>query len=130
MTRYTGRLLTVEKDAKLTEISEEDERDFRDMAFILMTDKTFNYTWEHFGENYIVGILIKKVHDVNSEEVPVYDRRTARQRDTTKISRRFSYLTTELDLSKDTFKEAIQYKQYIQNECWINTLYDFYGDNL
>ena len=81
---------------------------------------------EAWGEKYIVGIdILNKFHDINLEEVPPYDRRTARQRDTTKISRRFSYLTTELDLSKDTFEEAIQYKQYIQNECWINTLYDF-----
>ena len=46
---------------------------------------------EAWGDNYIVGIYIKRIHDINLEEVPVYDRRTARQRDTVKISRRFGY---------------------------------------
>ena len=111
-------------------ITDEERRDFFHMSWVLRTDPAVMQSSESWGENYIVGIYIKRIHDVNLGEVPVYDRRTARQRDTTKISRRFSYLTTELDLSKDTFKEAIQYKQYIQNECWINTLYDFDGDNL
>ena len=106
LTKYTGRLLTIDKDAKLTEITNEDERDFEDMAFILMTDLDMKLNWEKFGENYIVGILIKKVHDVNFEEVPIYNRRIAQQRDTTKISRRFGYITTELDLSQDTLKRS------------------------
>jgi len=127
---YNNRLLTIEEDAKLMPITDEERRDFFHMSWVLRTDPAVMQSSESWGENYIVGIYIKRIHDVNLGEVPVYDRRTARQRDTTKISRRFSYLTTELDLSKDTFKEAIQYKQYIQNECWINTLYDFYGDNL
>ena len=29
-----------------------------------------------------------------------------------------------------TFKDLIEKKHYIKNECWINILYDFYGDNL
>ena len=99
------------------------------MAFILMTDLVMKLNWENLVK-ITVGILIKKVHDVNFEEVPIYNRRIAQQRDTTTISRRFGYITTELDLSQDTLKEAIQYKQYVTDECWINTLYDFYGDNL
>jgi hypothetical protein len=43
---------------------------------------------------------------------------------------KFSYINTELDLSKDTLKEAIENNNYIKDECWLNTLNDFYGDNL
>ena len=50
----------MDKDAKLTEMTDEDRRDFEDMAFILMTDPDMKLTWEKFGENYIVGILIKR----------------------------------------------------------------------
>ena len=49
-TKYTGRLLTIDKDAKLTEITDDDERDFEDMAFILMTDPNMKSSWERFGE--------------------------------------------------------------------------------
>ena len=60
LTKYTGRLLTMDKDAKLTEITTEDERDFEDMAFILMTDPDMKLAWEKFGETCIICILIKK----------------------------------------------------------------------
>ena len=33
-------------------------------------------------------------------------------------------------MNADTFKEAIENKNYIENECWINTIYDFYKDTL
>jgi hypothetical protein len=35
-----------------------------------------------------------------------------------------------MDLSKDTFKEATANMNYTKDECFINTLYDFYRDNL
>ena len=43
----------------------------------------------------------------------------------------YYYISTELDLSQKTFKDSIATKKhYMENECWINALYDFYGDNL
>jgi hypothetical protein len=51
-------------------------------------------------------------------------------KNTTKISIKNNYITTELDLSKDTFEEAIKNEKYVKNECFINSIYDFYGDNL
>ena len=42
----------------------------------------------------------------------------------------YYYINTELDLSQKTFKESIAKRHYKENECWINTLYDVYGDNL
>ena len=35
-----------------------------------------------------------------------------------------------MDLTKDTFKEAIQNNNYTKDECFLNTIYDFYRDNL
>ena len=37
------------------------------------------------------------------------------------------YIETELDPEYCTFEEAIKIKHYVENECWINTLNDFYG---
>ena len=46
------------------------------------------------------------------------------------MSNNYTYIHTELDLTKDNFKEAIENNNYIKDECWINTLYDLYKDNL
>ena len=40
------------------------------------------------------------------------------------------YSSTQIDVSKNTFKEAIERKNYIKDECWINSIYDFYKDSL
>jgi len=40
------------------------------------------------------------------------------------------YINTEFDLTTDTFTEAIDNDNYVVNECWLNTLYDFYKDTL
>ena len=130
LNKYRGRLLTIYDKAKLTLITEDDKRDFEDMSWILMTDPDLKKSYESWGENYICGILIKHINNIDLGDVQSYNHRTAPQRDTTKISRRFNYITTELDLSKDTLKQAIEIDQYVKNECWINTLYDFYGETL
>ena len=36
----------------------------------------------------------------------------------------YKYCCNTLDLSKDTFAEAIKKGNYNDNECWLNTLYD------
>ena len=41
-----------------------------------------------------------------------------------------TYMCTELDTSKETFKEAIQKGNYVDNQCWLNTLTDYYKDTL
>ena len=35
-----------------------------------------------------------------------------------------------MDLSKDTFQKAIENFKYVEHECFINSLYDFYHDSL
>ena len=64
------------------------------------------------GEYYIFGILITKINNVNMDEVPDYDRSSPLARDTNKISTYYNYITTELDLSHDTFEKAIKVNQY------------------
>ena len=40
------------------------------------------------------------------------------------------YINTPVDMSKSTFREAIEKQHYRANECWINCLYDHYRDTL
>jgi hypothetical protein len=40
------------------------------------------------------------------------------------------YIDTKLDLECETFKDAIKNVSYVENECCINTLYDYYSTDL
>ena len=40
------------------------------------------------------------------------------------------YIQTPLDPELETFKEAIHVKHCKQNECWFNTITDWYKDTL
>ena len=40
------------------------------------------------------------------------------------------YVQTHLDPQYETFKEAIKVEHYVKNECWFNTLTDYYKDTL
>ena len=40
------------------------------------------------------------------------------------------YIYTPLKMSEDTIQKAITQGNYIKNECWINSLTDFYSDTI
>ena len=67
-----------------------------------------------------------KVDKVNMNFEP----KRAKNKDTTKVGAYYLYSCTPMDLTKNTFKEAIQNMSYAPDECFINTLYDFYRDNI
>ena len=46
-------------------ITDEERRDFFHMSWVLQTDPAVMQSRESWGENYIVGIYIKRIHDVN-----------------------------------------------------------------
>ena len=52
------------------------------------------------------------------------------QQSTEKMSARYHYINTELDIPKTTLREAIRNSNYAEDECWMNTVYDFYGGSL
>ena len=41
------------------------------------------------------------------------------------VSMYSKYITTTLDIKYDNLKRSIENKNYIENECWINTLMDY-----
>jgi hypothetical protein len=76
------------------------------------------------------AIYIKDIFNVDLDSVQPHDQLKSKKRDGSKQSIKYSYISTPLDLSKDTFEEAIKNNNYTKDECWINTLYDFYKDTL
>jgi len=73
---------------------------------------------------------LRKYEILSTDDIEPINPITRRQRNTQKLNVNYFYINTVLDLSQNTFKESITKKHYTENECWINTLYDFYGDNL
>ncbi len=50
--------------------------------------------------------------------------------DASNVSCKFNYIETSLNLDSKTFMESIKKEKYTHNECWINSITDFYGDTL
>jgi deoxyhypusine synthase len=40
------------------------------------------------------------------------------------------FMTNKLNFEAETLKEALELKNYIENECWITTLMNYYGDSI
>ena len=173
--KYLHKLLTVSKLSLGRNATKTEIRDFFLMEEVLKSDLDMIDMFMHWGEDYICGIYIRKITPLE-RKVKKYDPLKSKKREATKISTNFRYLSTELDLSENNFKDAlnkynkitakcwikslrkfdksgipmtkknlfklidytndksralIQRKHnYVENECWINTLYDVYGDNL
>ena len=104
------------------------KKDFAKVIKILIQDDEISdYLIKKDMMKYVDGIIIYNADIVdgnpkdhkpeernlrNAQNIGIYDR----------------YVQTELDTDFATFEEAIKVKHYIQNECWINALNDFYGN--
>ena len=78
---------------------------------------------------YVVAFKILS-HDVVDEVAEPYNPLDEPHKDSANVSCNFKYIHTHIDLNSKTFMESIQNKKYKQNECWINSITDFYGDTL
>ena len=50
--------------------------------------------------------------------------------DADNVSCNFRYIHTAVRLDSKTFMESITNERYTKNECWINSIADFYGNTL
>ena len=73
------------------------------MEVLIRTYDNINSMYSAWGDNYIHCIYIHKVRSLNIN-APKYDPKTSKQRESSKISTKFNYISTELDLTKDTLK--------------------------
>ena len=111
--------------------TEEEQYAFYAMTQLIETDKELKKCYGVWGESYIVGIYIYGVSKQNYTVRRNFDFLDLPARETCKIDLYSRYTNTEVDLDADTLHDAIiTNKNYRVDECWINALLHFYGDNL
>ena len=106
----------------------DDIRTFKKVISILMKDDDISdYLIKQDMLKYVDGIVIYSA-DIVDGDPREHNPRERNLRNAQNIGVYNRYIQTELDTDFATFEEAIKVKHYIQNECWINALNDFYGD--
>ena len=135
---HKNKFLTVSPLSLGRDPTEEEEDNFYRLASVILTSKeikAMHYAWGNQGDSnipYVCGIYFYHAHNIKLLNIKPRNQLTARARCDQKQSIYNRYVsTTVLDITKDTLQEAInKYNNHIKNECWINTLYDFYKDSL
>ena len=99
------------------------------MEILLTNDELSEFISKTMG--YVSAVYIKSV-----EQIPKTNKKYKVQKhklkDTTHSSINYKYIETNVDMSFNTFntlKEAIDNKNQIKDECWLNSIYDFYKDS-
>ena len=108
---------------------EPDETQWYQIVDILRTDKDFEEYDSMIIYHYLNAIYITEAEEQTPTD-KVYNPYEAPLKSTSNVSINYRYIHTNVELSKDTFAEAIKQEHYIENECWINSIYDFYKDSL
>jgi hypothetical protein len=140
---WKGDLLVSHYNSKILEqqrwkLTERGTKEFRWLYPILMKDKDFaKREMEYPG--YLDAIYLLDWTDVGrmnkeGEVVRDYlhrDPAEARKRAAgEKVAIQFRYCSNQLDLNQETFRDALRKGNHHESECWINTLYDNYGQTL
>ena len=106
--------------------------DFTQLLNLLMDDEEFKSLVEWlraYYDNLFDCVKITKAEVVNRNGEN-FDLLSENLRDATHVSIYHRYVHTPIKMSEDTLQNAIKKGNYIENECWINTLTDFYSDTL
>ena len=90
------------------------------------TDSEF-MSWYGFIADYLHAFKILSAVEISNDE-SLYNPLEANLKDVSKISIANKYIETTLDISKESFYEAIQlgYSKHHDNECIINAFIDHY----
>ena len=95
---------------------------------ILRTDDKLEEWYGNHGMGYLAAFYFQNVDvlELNGNYNPLDEM----LKDTTNASMSNKYITTNVDIQFNNIKDAIKNKTHVQNECWINTAIDVWGDNL
>ena len=105
-------------------------KEFKDIVKIMLTNDDFKTMYEQNNQKvYLTAVLVLNATPTDNNEYH-YDPVEANLQDTQRISMYHTYIDTPLDLKYETFQEAIKNNNYVEKECCINTLYDYYRDGL
>ena len=100
---------------------------FHRLKLLLMTDDSFKAD-VGYAEGYIACIKVNYAERVDkADDFKPQDEDLT---NTVNVSMYHRYIQTPLDPQYETFEEAIKVEHYVRNECWFNTLTDYYKDTL
>ena len=110
---------------------EETNPEFTKIINIMRNDEDFDTHVQHLNhqEYGLDGIKILSVEMMNKSGEK-FDILTENLRDASNVSIYHKYIHTPIKMSEDTIQKAIKHGNYIKNECWINSLIDFYSDTI
>jgi len=97
------------------------------MEILLTNDEFSEFINKTMG--YVGAVYIKSVEQIPKNKQK-YKVEKQKLKDTTHSIINYKYIETNVDMSFNTLKEAIDNKNYIKDECWLNSIYDFYKDTL
>ena len=118
------KLLTISSVSLGRDPTEQEKRTFSNMEYLIQTDDNIKRMYDNWGDDYVHGIYYSKITPLNIK-ADNYDPLKSKKKDESKISTHFRYISTELDLSKHTFKRSMKQYVNIKEKCWINMLYNF-----
>ena len=102
--------------------------EFTKIIKLMKNDEEFAKHVEHL-ENQEDGLDGIKMEMMNKSGEK-FDILAENLRDASNVSIYLKYIHTPLKMSEDTIQKAIKQGNYIKNECWINSLTDFYSDTI
>ena len=114
-------------------IASAEASDFKHLTSILKSKNVvFSHLMDSTGDSYLEAIYVMNLtaSNFNDSKRLEFDPKRIKNKSGDKISAYFRYTTTELDLTASTFKEATAKTHYVKDECFLNSIYDFYKDNL
>jgi hypothetical protein len=105
-----------------------DQVEFKKMVDLMIRKNViFKDSMESTSKTYLAAVHLMNITDSETKGRP-FEARRRKKGDTTKVGAYYLYNYVATDLSKDTFKEAIQNHNYTKDECFLNTIYDFYRE--
>ena len=104
-----------------------DTKTFHRLKLLLMTDDTFKAD-VGYAEGYIACIKVNYAERVDNADA--FKPQDEELTNTENVSMYHRYIQTPLDPQYEAFKEAVKVKHYVKNECWFNTLTNYYKDTL
>ncbi|MFM7984621.1 MAG: hypothetical protein ACKPKO_35390, partial [Candidatus Fonsibacter sp.] len=125
---YNDRVINQQKEKLTTRGTNELKLLYR----ICMTNASFKER-ELKAPGYLDGIYIidwTAIGAAAAQSAPADPKETPKRASADKVAIQFKYCSHQLDLSKKTFREALQRGNHHVSECWINTLYDNYEQTL
>jgi len=104
--------------------------DFAKVANLLASKNVvFSNLMDMSGKSYLEAIYLMSIYEIAKEEEE-HDPKKKKTKDGERISAYYRFTTTTLDLEASTFAEAISKSNYVKDECFLNSIYDFYRDSL